>query len=391
MSFDFDTVINRKNTDCLKYDFATRRGKPEDVLPLWVADMDFQTAPCILNALSQRVNHGIFGYTESGDSYAEAIQNWCKTRYHYEVQPNWIVKTPSVVFAVAMAIQGLTEPGDSVMLQQPGYHPFPPLIKQNHRNLVLNNLKLVNNRFEIDFELFEKQIIDNKVKLFIFVSPHNPVGRVWTQNELEIVGEICLKHNVYILSDEIHADFIFPGYQFISFLQLNPKFENILMISTSPSKTFNVPGLQLANTFIPNKEIKKKFIESINQAGYHQPNAMGLIACEAAYREGGEWLNQLLLYLEKNIQFLKEFISINLPKVKLVEPEGTYLLFLNFREYGLSDKELDETITFKAKVWVNSGISFGEPGSGFIRINIACPLQTLKEALTRISTAFSSL
>lgn len=387
MKYDFDKVTDRRGTNCLKYDFAAERGKPEGILPLWVADMDFPTAPEILERLQQAVSHGIFGYSEGKDGYFQAAAGWYGKNFGWEVKRNWLVKTPGVVFAIAAAIRAFTEEGDAVLLQQPVYYPFGEAVKDNGRVLVNSPLKLVNGHYEIDFEDFENKIKENKVKLFLLCSPHNPVGRVWKEWELRKIGDICLKHGVLVVSDEIHSDFVWPGYKHLVFASLSSEYADITVTCTAPSKTFNLAGLQASNIFISNHELKQRFKKAIAQAGYSQLNLMGLIACQAAYEEGGAWLSELKTYLEGNLAFVREYLKEQLPEIKLIEPEGTYLIWLDFRGLGLTEEEREDLIVNKAGLWLDSGAMFGTDGEGFERINIACPRETLKKALLQLRRA----
>lgn len=389
MKYDFDTAIDRKKTNSLKYDFAVRRGKPEDILPLWVADMDFPTAPEILEELHKAVSHGIFGYSEVQDEYFEVLHKWFLKRYDWEVQQKWLIKTPGVVYAIAAAVNEFTQEGDSVLIQQPVYYPFSETIIDNNRNLVVNSLVIKDGSYSIDFADFEKKVEEENVKLFVLCNPHNPVGRVWTKEELLRIGEICLKHNVLVVSDEIHADFIYPGHKHIVFANLSKELENITITCTSPSKTFNLAGLQVSNILISNQDIRRKFRNSVYKTGYSQLNSLGLVACQAAYQYGEEWLNQLKEYLVGNLNFIRIFLAENMPKVKLIEPEGTYLVWLDFREYGLNDQELEQIIVEKANLWLDGGTMFGVEGSGFQRINMACPRKILEQAMGQLEEAFS--
>lgn len=391
MKFDFDTVIERKGTNSLKYDFARERGMCEDALPMWVADMDFKTAPAIIERLQKTVEHGIFGYSEGKEAYFEAVKNWYKNNYSWEVKRNWLVKTPGVVFALAMAIRAFTKEGEGVLIQQPVYYPFSEAIEDNNRILINNSLRNVNGHYEIDFEDFEKQIVDNNVKMFILCNPHNPVGRVWTKEELLKLGEICINHNVIVVSDEIHSDFIYPGYKHTVFASLSDEIADITITCTSPSKTFNLAGLQPSNNFISNRELRHKFKKEIAAAGYSQVNVMGLVACQAAYEEGKEWLEQLKEYLVGNLNFLRNYLKDNIPQIKLIEPEGTYLIWLDFRAFNLTDEQLEDLIINKAKLWLDSGAIFGDDGKGYQRINIACPRVTLEKALEQLKIAVNDL
>lgn len=391
MSYNFDEIIDRRNTDSLKYDFAARRGKPEDVLPLWVADMDFRTAPGIIEAAVADANFGIYGYTESREDYFEAIANWYQTYFDWKVDRRWLVKTPGIVFAIGVAIKALTNKGDAVMIQQPVYYPFSETIIDSDRKLVNNALVLQDGHYEIDFEDFEKKIKEEEVKLFVLCSPHNPVGRVWTKEELQKIGEICLKYDVKVVSDEIHSDFVYEGRKHFVFTTVDPRFEEISIVCTAPSKTFNMAGLQVSNIFIPNTQIRRAFRKQMSAVGYSQINMIGLRACKAAYQTGRDWLEELKVYLQGNLDFVRDYLEKNLPRIKLIEPEGTYLIWLDFRALGLPEERLEHLIVHEAKLWLDSGAIFGKDGEGFERINIACPRAVLEEACKRLKTAIDAV
>lgn len=383
-NLDFDTIIDRKNTDCLKYDFAKRREMPEDVLPLWVADMDFKTSSYVEDALAERARHGIFGYSESQTPYFEIVRDWMKRHHDWEVKEPWLIKTPGVVFALAMAVKAYTEPGDGVLIQSPVYYPFSEVIEDNGRRIVSNTLVLgEDHKYHIDFEDFERQIKENQIKLFFLCNPHNPVGRVWTTEELTRLGDICLKYQVTVVSDEIHSDFIFRGRHQV-FADLKREYADITVTCTAPSKTFNLAGLLLSNIFISNRELRHKFRQQVNAAGISQLSPFGLVACETVYTQGEEWYQAMLVYVAENIAFTKEYVEKHLPGVEMVEHEGTYLVWLDFRKTGLSVEELEDLIVNRAKLWLDSGKIFGKSGEGFQRINVACPRQILEEALHRI-------
>ena len=392
MKYNFDEIIDRRGTNSLKYDFAAERGVPDGLIPMWVADMDFKTAPCVTEALTKSVNHAIYGYSEVKrvGGYFQAIEKWFGERFGFEIKPEWPVKTPGVVFAVCAAINAFTEPGGGVMIQTPVYYPFKESIEANGRKTITNPLVYKNGKYYIDYDGFEAKITENKVKLFILCSPHNPVGRVWTTEELERMGNICIKHKVIVLSDEIHCDFVYENHRHTVFGAINGEFLNNSLICTSPSKTFNLAGLQIANTFIADKNLRRKFKKEIIKTGYSQHNTMGLVSCQAAYENGGEWVDGLIKYLAENYKYAKDFLSVNLPEIKAAELEGTYLLWLDLNAYGFSETELDGIITEKAGIWVDNGDIFGDEGRGFIRINIACPLETLKTALYKLSDALKN-
>lgn len=386
-NLDFDRIINRRGTRCLKYDFAKRRGMPEDVLPLWVADMDFETSSYIEDALVEQAKHGVFGYSEVQTPYFEIVRDWMKRQHNWDLQETWLVKTPGIVFALAMAVKAYTQPGDGVLIQLPVYYPFSEVIKDNGRKVISSNLYLgEDNRYHIDFDDFENKITEEKIKLFFLCNPHNPVGRVWTREELTRIGDICVKHHVTVVSDEIHQDFAFKGKHLV-FAGLKKEYEEISITCTSPSKTFNIAGMTISNIFIPNRQLREKFRKELDAAGTSQLGVMGLVACEAAYSKGEEWYRAMLSYVADNIAFTKKYVEENLHGVRMIEHEGTYLVWLDFRGTGLSVDELEHLIIHKAKLWLDSGKIFGECGSGFQRINVACPRSVLSEALERIKKA----
>lgn len=390
-NYDFDELIERRNTNCLKYDFALRRGKPEHVLPLWVADMDFRVSQEVLDAITERVQHGIFGYSEVQEDYFEAVRDWMKKRHDWSVERRWLVKTPGVVFALAMAVRAFTKPGDGVMIQQPVYYPFSEVIEYNGRRIVDNTLVLSEDGiYRMDLADFEKKAVENKVKLFLLCNPHNPVGRVYSREELEQLGEICIRHDILVISDEIHQDFVYDGKHQV-FANIGDELKNRTITCTAPSKTFNLAGLQVSNIFISNADIRRKFKKEIAAAGYSQLNTLGLTACEAAYRHGEAWHEELMEYLKENLSFVREYLKEYLPQIKLIEPEGTYLVWLDFRELGLTEEERESMIVTKAGLWLDSGAIFGEAGEGFERINIACPKSTLKQALDKLKAAIAEL
>jgi cystathionine beta-lyase len=394
--YNFDEIVPRKNTNSLKYDFSLERGRSHDVMPLWVADMDFTTVPEIKNALIERANHAIYGYTLPKDDFLDTVIQWMKKRHNFDTKREWYTYTPGVVFAISMAIRALTKEGDSVLIQNPVYYPFTNVVIDNGRKLVVNSLVYGkdsegNGRYTIDFEDFEDKIVRNKVKVFVLCNPHNPVGRVWTVAELEKIGDICLKHNVTVVSDEIHEDFIFSGHTHVPFASVKPEYEAISITCTSPSKTFNLAGLQLSNIIIPNSDIKLLFDQEIGRTGYDEPNIFGMVACQNAYTYGEDWLEELKEYLLKNLRYVEQFVKEKLPKVIFTVPEGTYLVWLDFNAYGLERRQLRDIIEGKAKLWLDNGLMFGKEGSGFERINIAAPRSIIIDAMESLYEAFKEL
>ena len=390
-NLNFDQLVDRRGTHSLKYDFAEARGRKADILPLWVADMDFKTTSFVQDALCRQVEHGVYGYTESDDEYYDAVNAWMERRHGWKVEKDWIVKTPGIVFALAMAVKAYTEPGDYVLIQNPVYYPFREVIEANDREVADNVLvQKEDGSYEIDFEDFERQIVEKHVKLFLFCSPHNPVSRVWTKEEVERLGDICLKHHVIIVSDEIHADFVFEGKHQV-LVDLKEEYKDITVTCTSPGKTFNLAGLQISNIVIPNEALRKAFQHQVTAAGYSQVGAPGIFALIAAYTEGEEWYQAMKQYVKSNIDFTHDWIKEHLPQIKVTKTEGTYLVWMDFRALGLSDQELKDLIEKKAEVWLDGGEIFGDSGRGFERINVACQRAILTDALERIEKAVKAL
>lgn len=389
--YDFDKIIDRHGTNCLKFDFAKERGKNGDELSLWVADMDFEVAKPITDALQAQVNHGIYGYSEVKSDYFEIVKNWFKENFDWEIKKGSLVKTPGVVYAIAMAVKAFTKEGEAVIIQQPVYYPFSEMIIANNRKLVNSPLVLKDGRYEIDFEDFEKKIVENNVKLFILCSPHNPVGRVWSVEELKRIGDICIKHDVVIFSDEIHADFVYEPNKHHVFASLGESYAANSVIATAPSKSFNIAGLQVSNIFIENKKLRDAFRNEIVKSGYSQLNTMGLAAARAAYESGKEWLDEVRAYIKDNLIFFRDYLKENIGELSLIEPEGTYLVWVDFRKLGLSEKQREDLIVNKAKLWIDSGAMFGVDGEGFERFNIACPREYLKMALDSLAKAIKGL
>ena len=389
--FDFNKVTDRHNTNSIKTDLAVPRGKPQDVLPLWVADMDFPTAPCILEALHKKVDHGIFGYSYADQNYFDAVKNWMHIEHNFEIERSWIVTTPCVVFAIACAIKAFTKENEAVIIQTPVYYPFKNMIDLNNRKCVTSSLIEKNGKYQIDFDDFENKIEQNNVRLFILCSPHNPVGRVWTVSELSRLAKICEKYNVIIFADEIHNDFVLPGHTHTVFSTISEYAAQNSVVSTSASKTFNLAGLQFSTNFIQNPVLKRKFHAERDKTGYDEPSLMGLVAAQAAYQNGKPWLYALKKHLQENLDFLRNWLKTNLPKVRLIEPEGTFLLWIDFSSYGFDDKTLDDIIVQNAKVWLDRGTMFGFEGENFQRINIATPRPLLQDALERIRNALETI
>ncbi len=387
MRYDFDKVIDRYNTNSEKFDTAVSKGYPADILPLWVADMDFQAPDCVARALTRAVEHGIYGYSFSGDGYWQAIQKWMDKHFDWQVQREWLIETPGVVFALSAAIRAATQPGDAVLVQPPVYYPFYFTIERNGRKRVESSLIYENGRYTIDFADMEAKIVENNVKLYILCSPHNPVCRVWTVEELQKLGEICARHGVTVISDEIHCDFTFPGHPHTPFVKACPEMAEKTVICTAPSKSFNLAGLQVSNIFIPGAELRAKFQKEMDTVCYHGVNCLGAIACQAAYEGGEEWLTQCKAYMRENLAYVRSFLAEELPQIRLVEPEGTYFAWLDCSGLGLTGEELDDIIVNKAKLWLDTGAIFGQCAAQFQRVVLACPRATLERAMEQLKAA----
>jgi cystathionine beta-lyase len=386
MKYNFDEVINRRGTNSYKWDNT----KEEGVIPMWVADMDFQVAPCITNAIKKRVEHGIFGYTTIPESYYTAITDWYADKHQWKIEKDWIIYTSGVVPAISCCIKALTLPGEKVLIQTPVYNCFFSCIKNQGCEVVENELERVGDTYQINFEDFEKKCADEKTTVFLLCNPHNPTGRVWTKEELTQIHEICKRNHVIIISDEIHCGLIMPGYHFTSFGAINEQCQEDSIILSSPSKSFNTAGLQIANIICSNSSWRRRINRVINIYELCDVNIMGPIALEAAYsQEGAEWLNELNAYIWDNYLYLKEFFLTELPQVEIIKLEGTYLAWIDIMCYELSSDEAFELL-MQNKVFVNSGTLYGKKsGEGYLRINLACPRETLKQGLIRIAQILS--
>ena len=389
MKYNFDEVIDRASTNSKKWNseiYKTIYNGNNDLLPLWVADMDFKVAQPILDSMSKIIEHGVLGYTSVDEEYYNAIINWNKKRKNISIDKDWIVFTNGVVPAISFVIQTFSQKGDNILIQTPVYHPFRMTTENNGRKVITN--PLINNEgyYTIDFQDFEKKIIENRVKIFILCNPHNPIGRVWTKDELTKIGDICLKHNVLIISDEIHSDLIFKENTHCSFLSLDRKYFSNLIVCTAPSKTFNLAGVQTSLILIPNKEVREAYQRTLGNVRIETPNSFGIAAVKSGYTQGEEWLEQVIEYLDGNRKFIENFLKEKLPKAKYVKPEGTYLAWI-YLEDVLKDKKIEKFFEEEAKVAIDYGYWFGEEGKGYIRLNFACPRSILEEALNRIVNA----
>lgn len=381
--YDFDEVIDRRHTSSMKWD----TNKDEGILPLWVADMDFRSPRPVIDAVKEIAERGIYGYTFAPESYHEAVAEWLLKRHAMETRGEWIKFGPGVVPAINMLIRAFTETGDKVIIQRPVYYPFFISIDNNHRQILDNPLKYNDGQYEMDFEDLESKAADPQAKLLILCSPHNPVGRVWTKEELTRLGEICLRNGVIVISDEIHHDLIFRGNKHTAFATISEDFAQNSVTCTAPSKTFNLAGLQTSTIIIPNERLRARYSEVLESNFLRRPNIFGIAALDAAYRHGEEWLEELLDYLQGNLDFLTDFVERRMPQIRVVKPQGTYLVWMDFRELGMRGRQLEDFMLNRARLWLDEGYIFGSTGDGFERINIACPRATLTEALNRLSSA----
>ena len=382
--YDFDRIIERKGTNSVKYDGD--KAQVDGMIPMWVADMDFETLPEIKEVLVKRAEHGIFGYAAPTDTYYQSVINWMKDRHHFDVKKEWIVCTPGVVTALKLAVKAFTKENDNVLIMKQVYYPFDASIHLNNRNVIECPL-VFNEEYSCDYELFEKTIIDNNIKLFILCNPHNPIGKVWKKEELYQIGMICKKHNVKVVSDEIHMDFVYDGNVHVSFYNVDESFKDFAVICTAPSKTFNLAALQTSNIIIADGTMRKMFIDTKNANGVTDPNIFGLDACQAAYTYGHKWVDELLDYLQGNIDYMTQFFEENIPEIKVIKPEGLYLIWVDMRALGLNNDELESFMLNDAKLWLDEGYIFGTGGSGFERFNVACPRIILKKALDQLKDA----
>ena len=390
MQYRFDEIIDRRNTDSLKYDFRKQRHVPETALPMWVADMDFRTAKPVMEAIMEQAGRGVYGYTDTRKDYDEILTRWFEENYGWTPGGSWLVKTPGVVFALAMGVRAFTEPGEAVLIQEPVYYPFREVIIDNGRKMVSSPLLYEGGRYRMDFGDLEEKIRAHEVKLMLLCSPHNPVGRVWTKEELIRLEEIAQRHGVIVISDEIHSDFTWDEHRHYVLASVDPSFEKNTVICTSPSKSFNLAGLQCSNIFVPDPDLRRRFKKEVLASGYSQPNAVGVAACKAAYTKGGEWLDQVRGYIRENIRFMEEYIGKNLPEIQMIRPEGTYLVWVDFRHLGMTESERRDFMLRKAGLWLDSGSMFGAGGEGFERFNAACPRPVLAQALQQLKDALDS-
>lgn len=388
--YNFDISISRKGTGCRKWDALDSVFGHNDILPFWIADMDFAAPPGVTDALRAKVDHPIYGYHNRDHSLYQAVIDWQAKRHGWNINPEWVLNAPGVVPSINFAILALTEPGDQIIIQPPVYPPFFSCIKKNNRQVIENPLININGCYVPDFDDLERKM-NPKVKMLILCSPHNPVGRVWTQAELSRLTEICLRHNVIIVSDEIHCDLVYQGHKHVPLSVLSPDIAQNTITFISPSKTFNIAGTYTSFAVIPNDTLRRKFAHILSTLHLESGNLFGIAAAEAAYRTGGQWLDELLLYLEDNAKFVTDYLVSKIPGVKTYLPQGTYLAWLDFNETAIPAAELSDFLTHKAKLGLNNGATFGTQGSGFARLNFGCSRSLLAEGLSRLETAIKNL
>lgn len=386
MVYDFDKVIERRNTHSVKWDNLDKSFGADDILPMWVADMDFPCPQSILDSIEKRNKHGILGYTTRPESLHESIINWMKKRHGWDIKKEWLVYSPGVVTSLNLSVMSFTRPGDSVIIQSPVYPPFFSAVKNNDRIIALNPLIEESGNYSIDFESLEKEMAAGS-KMMILCSPHNPVGRVWTKSELDKIAQLCEKYGVLMVSDEIHSDLILPGNKHIPIATVSEYMKQNSITCIAPSKTFNIPGLTTSVAIIPNPKLRLKFLKTINRIGIGMSNIFGIVATEAAYTHGEPWLEELIKYLDDNVNYLLEYFNTNIPEIKVTKPQGTYLVWLDCRALNMDGKSLHRFMIEQGKIGLNNGLDFGPGGEGFLRINVACPRATLVEGLKRINKA----
>lgn len=390
MSYNFDKVVNRKDTDSTKWNNLKDNYGSEDLLPMWIADMDFQSPTDVIDAFKKRVEHGVFGYPYIGTNVYDSIINWVRKRYHWDIKKEWIIFTPGVIVGLNIGIKEIGEKGDNVVVQTPVYPPFFRVVENYGRELKVNPIKFDSGKFAMDFEDLEEKI-DDKTKVMMLCNPHNPVGRAWTKEELNRLGEICIKNDLTIISDEIHADLTLRGTKHIPIASISEELSNMTITLISPSKTFNIAGLFTSIAIVPNKELRERFTKSLEQMEIGHVSIFGRVGLEAAYSKGEGWLNEALLYIEDNIDFVIEYIKKNIPEIKVVKPEATYLLWLDFRGLNKTADEVNEALLNVGKIILNDGRPYGEGGEGYFRLNVGCARSIVEDGLDRIKKSVESL
>ncbi|RYL93137.1 MalY/PatB family protein [Sporolactobacillus sp. THM19-2] len=389
--YDFDEQINRRGSASIKWDGADRIFGGKDLLPMWVADMDFRVPDEVTSALKSRVEHGLYGYMERTDSYLESVREWMKRRHEWQIEKRWICHSPGVVTALNLILDGFTKPGDKILIQPPVYPPFIKAAINQGRGLIENPLVCERGRYHMNFTDLERKMADPSVRLMLLCSPHNPVGRVWSRDELLRVAELAAASHVLVVSDEIHSDLIFKGFHHIPFASLSEEAQQHAIICTAPSKTFNLAGLQVSNIIIPNDQLRKKYMNQIRRFNLSEPNTAGMIAAEAAYRSGSSWLDQCLDYIKRNADYVSTFFREHLPMLSMSPLEGTYLGWIDCHRLRLGKRELQNFMVQKAGLALNPGYTFGEEGAGFVRINLACPHAYVEKAMKQLKRAVDTL
>ena len=391
MEYDFDTVVDRRGTDSVKWDCYPRFGHTSDDLPLWVADMDFALPPEVIADLRARCDHGIFGYTQPSALYYQAVCSWIERHEGWRPEPEFFVHTPGVVFALAASVRAFTDPGDGVLIQRPVYYPFTSVVEKNGRRVVNAPLVCRKGRYSVDFDAFEQVVARERPRMFLLCNPHNPVGRVWTLEELSRISQVCSAYQVQVVSDEIHADFARPGHTHVPFVRAGGEAARTCVVCTSPGKSFNLAGLQVSNILVQDEEVRERLSWAVGATGFGGCTTLGYTACRSCYEKGGPWFSELLGVIDGNIRHMGDYLRKYLPKLHLIESESTYLTWVDCRELGLSDEQLDEFISKRAHLWLDPGHLFGPEGSGFMRFNVACPRATLDQALSRLRAACEEL
>lgn len=384
---DFDEIIERRGTHTVKYDLRRLIFGREEVIPLWVADMDFRTPEFIVEAVQQRAAHEIYGYTIRPEAFYQSIQGWLLRRHNWKIKKNWIAFSPGVVPALALCVQAFTQPGDKILVQPPVYFPFFSTIKDNGRQLINNPLKLVNGRYQMDLADLEEKI-DARTRMIFISNPHNPGGSVWTPNELKALGELCIKHHIIMVSDEIHSDLVFPNHKHTPLASLSEAIANQTITTMAPSKTFNMAGLATAFAVISNPQLYQQYQQKLDDFHLGNGNLFGVAALTAAYQQGDVWLDSLMEYLTGNVDFVIDFLARELPAIVPIRPEATYLLWLDFSALGYSQQELQQRLIGEAGLGLNDGVMFGFGGTGYQRLNVACPRQVLAQAMEQLKAAF---
>jgi len=390
MKYNFDKVYDRKNTSCVKWDLAEAYFQAKDILPMWVADMDFKTPGFIVEAVKKRAAHEIYGYTVRPESYYSSLINWISELHAWTIEKDWIIFSPGIVPAVNIAVMAYTQPGDKVIVQPPVYFPFFSAVQENGRQLVYNQLKLKNGRYAMDFEDLENKI-DHRTRMIIISNPHNPGGSVWTKEELARLGEICIKNNVLLISDEIHSDLVIPPFKHTVAANISEEIAKVTISMMAPSKTFNLAGMATSSVIISNPQLRNAFQVMLDRVHVGMGNLFGMVASEAAYTYGKEWLEQLLQYVKGNLDFIEDYLVSHVPQVRMIRPEATYMVWLDFKDLGMTNEELKKFILEKTKLGLNDGPVFGPGGEGFQRMNVACPRSIMEEAMERLKNAVAGL